>query len=472
MSRWRKSLLAASIASVAAIGVVALPGVPASAAPADLEVNYLCTPTGSSSIVRHGPVRLTTNLTFATDLVVGDPLNFTWKLRYAGASQLQSPGYFPQGAQVHATGNVKLESSWQGILQPKGSATQATALRPDSYLSLPESITDPGLIDKVGTIKVTPQDIELDFTPPDGSVVVNDGDDADNPSDMQIVYHGGWASKDDLPASEHHVHNDLHETNNINDWAEFSFIGTGVEYIGPTDKDAGPVDLYIDGEKISTVDPSRSDDDVPVNDDMNGGQTLWESPPLKYGKHTVKLVNASTKPAWLDAFRVITSTSNVPTGFHSAICKLEGGPVSVVVTVRDKTGPTNTVTPTETPTTPTSSPTVTPTNTSTSTTSTSPTHNHSRPTSTTGLGHVIVVPAVTGTSTSTSTPTATGPTATKYVRAQVAKVPSGGVDTGEAPDPPDTPYGLMASGAVLLMGSAGGGLAARRRRAAHAGGAN
>jgi hypothetical protein len=52
----------------------------------------------------------------------------------------------------------------------------------------------------------------------------------------------------------------------------------------------------------------------------------------------------------------------------------------------------------------------------------------------------------------------------------VFKTPQGGVDSGEAPDPPQAPYGLMASGAMLMLGSAGGGLLLRRRRAAHAGG--
>ncbi|MFF4198631.1 hypothetical protein [Nonomuraea sp. NPDC001831] len=472
MSRWRKSLLAASIASVAAVGVVALPGVPASAAPADLDVQYECVPSGADSIVRHGPVRLNTHLTFATDLVVGDPLNFTWKLDYADHGRLQSPGYFAPGANVHATGNVELTSSWQGILQPKGSVEQKGKLRPDGELSLPESLNDPGLIDKVGTIKVTPKDIELDFTPPDGTVVANDGNESDNPTDMKVNYGPGWTSIDDRPGSENHVHNDLHETNDLGAWAELSFTGTGVEYIGPHDKDAGPVDIYIDGSKVATEDPSRSDDDLPVNDDLDGGFTIWKSPELKYGKHTIRIVNASSKPAWLDAFKVSTNTAKIPTGYHGAKCKLVGGPVSVTVTVRDKSGPTNSQTPTtpdpsKTPTT-SSTPTRTPTGTSTATST--PTRHHSQPTPTNGLGHVVVVPAVTGTSTSTATPTATGPTATAYVRAQVAKIPKGGVDTGEAPDEPDRPYGLMASGAMLLMGSAGGGLVLRRRRAAHAGG--
>lgn len=194
-------------------------------------------------------------------------------------------------------------------------------------------LNDPGLINKPGTIKITPRDIDLDFTPPDNSVVINDGDDSDNPSDMQIVYSGAWASVDDRPASEHHVHNDLHETTQLGASAELTFIGTSVKYIGPTDKDAGPVDIYIDGHKQATVDPSRDDNDKPVNHDLDGGKPLWTSPELTYGEHTIEIRNASTKPAWLDAFEVSTATAQNPTGFHSAKCTPASPPGSIVVTV-------------------------------------------------------------------------------------------------------------------------------------------
>ncbi|KAB8188840.1 hypothetical protein FH608_042955 [Nonomuraea phyllanthi] len=464
MNQWRKALIAASVGSVAALGMVALTDVPAAAALADLVVEYDCTASGPNSIVRNGPVRLTTNLTFATDLVVGDPLNFTWKLNYADSSRLQSPGYFPAGGQVHATGNVQLLSSWQGILQPKGSADAEKELRPDSPLSLPETMNDPGLIDKPGTITITPKNIELDFTPPDGSAIVNDGGDADNPSGMGIVYSSGWLSLDDRPASEHHIHNDLHQTMQEDATAELTFIGTGVEYIGPHDKDAGPVDIYIDGKKRATVDPSRADNDVPVNDDLDGGHTLWTSAPLKYGQHTIKIENASPKRAWLDAFRVITNTSKIPTGYHGATCKPINSPASIVVTVRDKASPT--VTPSETP--PTDNP---PTDESPdpdpsdSETDNPPNNDNDD----LNLGHVVVRP--TATATQTVTPRSTGPTATKYYRAQVPKTPSGGVDTGEAPEE-NQPHGLLTGGMALVMGSAGGGLLLRRRRAAHAGGAD
>ncbi|MFI7705664.1 hypothetical protein [Nonomuraea sp. NPDC049480] len=446
-----------------------LPNVPASAAPADLVIDYECTPVGTSSIVRHGPVRLTTNLTFATDLMVGDPLNFAWSLNYTGdGSRLQAPGYFGTGGQVHATGNVELRSSWVGILQPRGSSDPEDALRPDDPLGLPPMLNDPGLTNKAGKIRITPKNIELDFTPPDNSVVINDGEDTDNPSDMKIVYSGGWDSVDDRPSSEHHVHNDLHETTTMGASAELKFVGTSVEYIGPHDKDAGPVDIYIDGNKRATVDPSRDANDDPVNDDLDGGHTLWTSPELTYGEHTIKVQSASVKPVWVDAFEVSTATSQTPTGYHSALCKPVATPVSIEVTVRERTSPTDTGTPTGTPTTPTPDPTNPTSNPTGSSPSASQTHA-----ATIAPPPVIVVPRVSGTGTTTATPKTTGPTATKYVRAQVSKIPKGGVDSGEAPDgPQEAPYGLLAGGAMLMMGSAGGGLLLRRRKAAHAGGVN
>ncbi|MEU4227403.1 hypothetical protein AB0F17_24170 [Nonomuraea sp. NPDC026600] len=462
MTRWRKALIAASAGLTAAVGLTVLHDVPASAAPADLEVQYLCKPTGPKSIVRHDDVQLSTRLNFATDLVVGDPLNFTWKLDYANDTRLQSPGYFAAGAQVHAVGNVELDSSWQGILKPKGAADQESNLRPDDPLSLPEALTDPGLIDKPGTIKVTPKDIVLDFMPPDGSVEVNDGNDSDNPSDLEIVYTGSWTPIIGRPSSEHHVHNDLHETTTAGDSAQLTFVGTGVEYIGPRDKDAGPVDIYIDGTKRATVDPSRDDNDDPVNDDLNGGATLWKSPSLAYGSHTIMIKSTSTAPVWLDAFEVTTSTAKVPTGYHRATCTMIGGPVSVIVTVRERGEPTTSQTPTITPT-------RTPTSTPTGSVTPSSTPTVSSPNVDPGIDRSLVSVVPGGVRTTTATPKPTT-TKTKYVKAQVAKTPKGGVDSGEAPEPGRGSYGLIAGGSMLLMGSLTGGLLLRRRKAGHAGG--
>ncbi|GAA3645489.1 hypothetical protein GCM10022224_005190 [Nonomuraea antimicrobica] len=435
-----------------------LPNVPASAAPADLSIEYKCVAIeNEGSIVRHGPVWLTTNLAFATDLTVGDPLNLTWKLGYdtAEPGRLQAPGYFATGGQVHATGYVEHRKDEVNVLMPRGVSDAHGPLRPDDPLTPPQTLSDPALTDEAGVITITPGDIELDFTPPDGVVVVNDGDDADNPSDLRIVYSDDqWESRVGRPESENHKHNDLHEASQKDASATLTFVGTNVRYMGPTDKDSSPVDVFIDDKKVATVNPSRDADDNPVNDDLDGGKILYDSPTLKYGEHTIRLVKAAEEGLmWLDSFEVSTTAAKTPTGYHAAKCSPVGAPTSVEVTVRPKPDPTDTST--DDPDDPGQD---------------DPGDSTPPADATVGGDQVIVLPQSSTSSSTSSTPKSTGPTATNYYKAQVANTPSGGVETGVAPDAAGHPYGLMAGGMAVVLGSAGGGLLLRRRQAGHAGG--
>ncbi|MGW5688145.1 hypothetical protein [Nonomuraea sp. NPDC003754] len=470
MARWRSALAAGSVGLVAGLCVV-LPSTPASAAPADLVIDYDCYGVGNTyTIAKYAPVRLRTRLTFATDLVVGGALDLKWSIAYKDGSRFSSPGYYAAGAQMNVLGNAQITGAWQGVLQPTGATTISSKLRMDDPLALPAGIADPGQIIKAGVIKIEPKDIVVDFVPPDGEATVNNGNDGDNPRFHTINYGGPWTEFDDRLSSEHHIHNDYHETSAQGASAELKFIGTGVKYIGPRDREGGPVKVSLDGAQRAEVDPSRNIEDDPVNEVHNGGFTLWESPQdLAYGEHTIKIENGSAKKAWLDAFIVTTNTSKVPTDFHRASCKLVSSPVSVEVTVREKPGQSPTVSPTVSPT---ISPTVSPTQTPTGTPATTPTRHHNGNHNSGNQTTVDRLVSVHGTTTVTATPTvktSTGPTATNYVAAQVKKTPFGGVPSGEAPEPSRQPYALMAGGTVLLLGSAAGGLAMRRRRAAHAG---
>ncbi len=469
MARWRSALAAGSVGLVAGVCVV-LPSTPASAAPADLVIDYDCYDVGNAySIAKYAPVRLRTRLTFATDLVVGGALDLKWSIAYKDGSRFSSPGYYAKGAQMNVLGNAQITGAWQGVLQPTGATTIANGLRMDDPLALPAGIADPGQITRAGVIKIEPKDIVVDFAPPDGEATVNNGNDDDNPRNHTITYNGAWTEFNDRLSSEHHVHNDYHETAQQGASAELKFIGTGVQYIGPHDREGGPVKVYLDGAQRAEVDPSRDANDDPVNEVRNGGFTLWESPQdLAYGEHTIKIENGSTSKAWLDAFRVTTNTSKVPTDFHRASCKLVSAPVAVEVTVRDKPGTSPTQSPSGSPS---ASPSATPTQTPTGTTTTPGNNNgnHNNNGNQTTADRLV---SVHGNTTVTATPTAktsTGPTATTYIAAQVKKTPSGGVPSGQAPEPSRQPYALMAGGGVLLLGSAAGGLAMRRRRAAHAG---
>lgn len=97
-------------------------------------------------------------------------------------------------------------------------------------------------------------------------------------------------------------------------YAEFTFTGTGIQWIGESNFLCGIAEVYIDGEKVSTVDSFTAPKIINqfVNFSMEG---------LPYGEHTIKIVATGLKNAastqypgtrvLIDAFRYITDTPQV-----------------------------------------------------------------------------------------------------------------------------------------------------------------
>ncbi|MGW0591437.1 hypothetical protein [Streptosporangium sp. NPDC002607] len=444
---------------------MALPSKAASAGNAELVVDYACT---GGIALNNSTVNLRTKVSIPTTLKVGEPLNIGWKLGYKqDPTRFGSPDYFAPGAKVKVTGNVKLSGIWTGILQPIGSVDQPNQLQPGTILRLPEGISDSAHTNVAGTLKVTPQKLFVDFTPPAGEIMVND-------DDPRVQYETGyWEDLNDQPLNNNDYHNDIRRTVDGGATASLQFTGTGIEYVAQRDYRAGKVKFYIDGQLATpaSVDASKLPNGTPSNDANKGGLTLWRFLGLDYGKHLIQVVNDEHgKWAQLDAFRVITRELQNPPNEYRATCSLVSEPVSVDVTISEAGGsqspdPTGTGTgspsPTVTPTTPTPTPTNTHTGTSTPThtgTTTPPANGvNSTSTSTTTS-----TPKPTLTVTATVTPTRPTPTAP-----QVIITPSGGAQTGEAPQG-SSGLGLLGAGTVMVTGSALGGVALMRRRAAHA----
>ncbi|MEU0479256.1 hypothetical protein ABZ260_08760 [Streptosporangium sp. NPDC006013] len=440
---------------------MALPSKAASAGNAELVVDYSCT---GGVALNGGAVKLRTKVSIPTTLTVGEPLNIGWALDYEGASRFGSPAYFAPGGKVTVTGDVQLTGSWTGVLQPKGSVDQPGQLQPGTPLELPKGISDSAHTSKEGTVRVTPQKLYVDFTPPAGEVMVND-------DDPRVKYHAqaDWDDVNDQPMNNNDYHHDLHRTNKVNSWASFTFTGTGIEYVTQRDQGSGKVGFKINGQPASPadIDASKNEDGTPTNDAHRGGLTLWSFRGLEYGTHTIDVTNLEDG-TWtqLDAFRVITKQLVDPPQDYRATCWLISAPVAVDVTI-SKAGGTSSPSPTVSPTnSPTVSPTNSPTSTSTSTSTTTPT-THRSPTGYPSAGAnststTTSTPKPTLTVTATVTPTRPTPTAP-----QVIITPSGGAQTGEAPQG-SSGLGLLGAGTVMVTGSALGGVALMRRRAAHA----
>lgn len=387
-----------------------------------------------------------------TPQVEAGQMDVRWDISYESVQKFGSPGFFPEGSSLHLEGLVDISGAWNGQLRPRGDKSQAE-LVPGDYLELPEGLSDGARLTRTGTIRFKPAALTIKFTPAEGEVMVN------NNETSKINYGGNWNTIYTAPTYDDYL-SDVQKATDVNASATLEFIGTKVAYISRREQDLTPIKVLLDGEEVTSglVYPGQDGS----GHDMTGTETqqeLWESPQLTYGPHTVQIMNTANGTAYLDAFRVLTGDVPEPPEHEKAVCALQGNPGAIDVTV-----PGTTQSPTVGPTTvdPTDDPTDDPDD------DTSPT---ATTTTTDSLGNIVVV-VPQGTSSTSSTPKSTGPTATKYYRAQVAKTPSGGVETGVAPDEDRHPYGLMAGGMAVVMGSAGGGLLARRRRAAHAGGAH
>ncbi|MEV4112335.1 hypothetical protein [Nonomuraea sp. NPDC049695] len=450
MSRWHKALIAASVGVAASAALLVTSSTPGQAE-ASLVANYRCT----GGIAGAG-VDLEARMT--PQVEAGGQMYVRWDMSYkTDGREFGSPGFFPKGSSLALEGTVDISGAWNGRLLPRGSKDQPE-LVPGQYLELPEGLSDQGSIKRSGKVRFKPGALFVRFTPAKGEVMVN------NKTDVE--YTGGWEWEYTQEQYNDHL-NDVQKTSTHGEVAKLQFIGTQVAYIGRRAPGLGPIRVLLDGHPVTDplVELGKDRSGKPVI----GTETqvvLWESPKLDYGPHTIEIVNVEDKPAYLDAFKVTTGEVGEPPIYNQATCTLLGDPGAIDVTIPGST-PTNSPSPT-----PTDSPTVTPPTDNTPTNSPSPTPTATNTTpnggsNDGGLGHVIVMPSATGTSSGSATPKTTGPTATKYYKAQVAKTPKGGVDSGEAPDRETRPYGLMAA---LVMAGGGGGLLLRRRRAAHAGG--
>ncbi|WP_101785526.1 LPXTG cell wall anchor domain-containing protein [Nonomuraea indica] len=423
-------------------------------AQASLIAKYLCT--GGVA----GGAGVEVEAVVTPRLEAGGMLDVNWALRYATDTQFGSPGFFAKGSTLNLEGMVEITGAWNGQLRPKGFKDQPE-LVPGDFLDLPEGLSDAGSVRRPGTIRVRPGDLFVRFKPAKGEVMVNDN----NPA---VEYSGTWTSGGTAEEFGDHLY-DLHETSQKDAVARLSFTGTQVAYISRRERGLGPVRVLLDGKGITDplVEPGKDRNGVPMTG-TRAKEVLWKSPVLKYGPHTIEIVNAEAEKAYVDAFQVTTGEIGEPPTHNQATCKLKGDPGAIELTVPGNS-------PSPTPTTPTPDPSKTPTTTPTLPTPTGGTTPPVVPSNpyNPGPGDNVAVVSTSPRPTRTTTVTATPkPTTTRFVKAQVLKTPKGGVDTGEAPETGGAgSYGLIAGGSVLLMGSATGGLLLRRRRATHAGGA-
>jgi hypothetical protein len=113
-----------------------------------------------------------------------------------------------------------------------------------------------------------------------------------NDTDPGITYSAGWSYSSGRGYGDYQ--SDVHYTSGTNNYAQYTFTGTGVEYITETYSDEGNVEIYIDGTYQTTVNCNSAT--------RQAQAVVYSNTGLAAGSHTIKIVKNSGTYTLLDAF--------------------------------------------------------------------------------------------------------------------------------------------------------------------------
>ncbi|CAI6077528.1 glycoside hydrolase family 27 protein [Cohnella sp. JJ-181] len=120
---------------------------------------------------------------------------------------------------------------------------------------------------------------------------------AANDTDSGISYSGAWSLSSARGSGDYQ--DDVHYTQTNNDYAQYTFNGTGVDLVTEKDASQGDIDIYIDNvfkKTVNTYSPSRL-----------AQQTVYSIGGLPSGAHTIKAVKKSGTYMLIDQLKMKSS---------------------------------------------------------------------------------------------------------------------------------------------------------------------
>ena len=117
-----------------------------------------------------------------------------------------------------------------------------------------------------------------------------------NDNDPAIRYAGNWEIS--RKRGFHNYQDDIHASKTPGDAVEYTFIGTGIEWLAEKFKDQGRCEVFLDGQPRGSV-PLKVDD-FPRLVQVR----VFSAQNLPAGRHTIRIVNTSTDYVAIDAFSV------------------------------------------------------------------------------------------------------------------------------------------------------------------------
>jgi hypothetical protein len=193
--------------------------------------------------------------------------------------------YVEIGSQLGGTANVRNPWSANVVLYRNGAQAETLS---GSLLSFPTTAGEDIVLVRPGT---TPDQYRS------SSVVGGGGGGTTvNDSDGNIVYTGGWGVSGNRGYGD--FGNDVHYTQTNGDSFQYTFTGTGVDYVTEKYTDLGQVDIFVDGVFQQTVDCSNGSRLVQ--------QVAYGIRGLTPGTHTIKGVKKTGQYMLVDAFTTYT----------------------------------------------------------------------------------------------------------------------------------------------------------------------
>ncbi|WP_373233185.1 hypothetical protein [Cohnella sp.] len=120
-----------------------------------------------------------------------------------------------------------------------------------------------------------------------------------NDDHASMSYDNGWFYSNDRDLGDYN--NDGHFSNVIGAVAEYTFTGTGIDYISEKNWDMGNVDVYVDNAFQQNVNL--------YNETRLLQQVVYSASGLTNGVHTIKIVNKTNSYGNVDAFKVYKAVS-------------------------------------------------------------------------------------------------------------------------------------------------------------------
>lgn len=116
-------------------------------------------------------------------------------------------------------------------------------------------------------------------------------------NDTDAGYDSNWFATTNRGYGDYN--DDTHHSTVVGATANYSFTGTGIQYLAERNGDMGTVDVYLDNTFQATV-------DLHADGARQVQQVVWQKSGLSAAQHTVRIVNRSTSVGMIDAFRVTT----------------------------------------------------------------------------------------------------------------------------------------------------------------------